>query len=85
MSEYASTWISWTAIPVGAGWAIAVGIIEDSKGKRKVRVAKGKFKATGNGEFPISQAQKFNMKPSDWPQVKAAVDEYMEVLNAKTE
>ena len=41
--DYAAKWETWTLIPAGAGWAFAVGIIEQS-GRRRVRVAKGKMK-----------------------------------------
>ena len=78
-SRYAAKWETWTMIPVGAGWAFAVGIIEQS-GRRRVRVAKGKVKVAASGELPITQQAKFNLKPADWKALRAAIDQYIAQL-----
>lgn len=79
--DYAVTWETWTLIPAGAGWCFAVGIITTDNGtRRRVRVAKGKVKAAAKGELPIAQQAKFNLKPADWEQLRAAIDAYVEQL-----
>lgn len=81
--QYAARWIDWVTMPVGAGWAFAVGIIEQGRGGRfRVRVAKGKIKAVKAGELPITQQAKFNLKPSDWPALRDAIDLYIARLDA---
>jgi hypothetical protein len=77
--RFAAKWETWTMIPAGAGWAFAVGIIEQS-GRRRVRVAKGKMKVAAAGELPISQQSKFNLKPADWKALRAAIDQYIAQL-----
>lgn len=88
MADYASEWQEWTIVPVGAGWAFAVGVIKQSGGQIKVRVAKGKMKAAASGELPITQAQKFNLKRSDWegkgegqPGLRELIDRYVAQLD----
>jgi hypothetical protein len=66
-------------IPARAGWAFAVGIIEQS-GRRRVRVAKGKVKVAAAGELPITQQLKLNLKPADWKALRAAIDQYITQL-----
>jgi hypothetical protein len=83
-SRYAARWETWTLIPAGAGWAFAVGIIEQS-GRRRVRVAKGKIKIAGPNELPITQQLKFNLKPADWKPLRAAIDQYIAELASGTE
>jgi len=78
-TRYAASWETWTLIPAGAGWAFAVGIIEQS-GRRRVRVAKGKIKIAGPNELPISQQLKFNLKPADWKPLRTAIDQYVAQL-----
>jgi hypothetical protein len=78
-SRYAAHWDTWTLIPAGAGWAFAVGIIEQS-GRRRVRVAKGKIKIAGPNELPITQQLKFNLKPADWKPLRTAIDQYVAQL-----
>jgi hypothetical protein len=78
-SRYAANWDTWTLIPAGAGWAFAVGIIEQS-GRRRVRVAKGKIKIAGPNELPITQQLKFNLKPADWKPLRTAIDQYVAQL-----
>lgn len=78
-NRYETTWDTWTLIPAGAGWAFAIGIIE-SGGRRRVRVAKGKIKVAAQGELPISQVNKFNLKPADWKPLRAAIDQYIAQL-----
>jgi len=64
-----------TVIPIGGGWAYAVGETESGL----IRIAKGKLSgATTNA--PVSQGMKLNLKPKDadqWEQIKAAVDALM--------
>jgi hypothetical protein len=81
-SQYAAKWETWTLIPAGAGWSFAVGIIEQD-GRRRVRVAKGKFKVASAGELPITQQAKFNLKPADWKPLRAAIDQYIAELEAE--
>lgn len=85
--QYAAKWLSWVTIPAGAGWAFAVGVIEQGKaGRFRVRVAKGKMKIVGPGELPITQQAKFNLKASDWPALRDAIDQAIADLgSARTE
>lgn len=83
-NDYAANWETWTLIPAGAGWAFAVGIIEQ-RGRRRVRVAKGKMKVTGPGELPITQQLKFNLKPADWRPLREAIDLYVAQLQSSTD
>ena len=80
--DYAAKWDTWTLIPAGAGWAFAVGIIEQS-GRRRVRVAKGKIKVASPGELPITQQSKFNLKPADWKLLREAIDQYIAQLESE--
>jgi hypothetical protein len=80
--DYAAKWETWTLIPAGAGWAFAVGIIEQS-GRRRVRVAKGKIKVASPGDLPITQQSKFNLKPADWKPLREAVDQYIAQLESE--
>jgi hypothetical protein len=80
--DYAAKWETWTLIPAGAGWAFAVGIIEQS-GRRRVRVAKGKMKVASPGELPITQQSKFNLKVSDWKLLREAIDQYIKQLESE--
>ena len=83
-NRYAAKWDTYTLIPAGAGWAFAVGIIE-SGGRRRVRVAKGKMKVAAQGELPISQVNKFNLKPADWKSLRTAIDQYIAQLEAEAQ
>jgi hypothetical protein len=83
-NRYAAKWETWTLIPAGAGWAFAVGIIEQG-GRRRVRVAKGKMKVAGAGELPITQQAKFNLKPADWKSLRTAIDQYIAQLESEKE
>jgi len=83
-SRYAANWETWTLIPAGAGWAFAVGIIEQS-GRRRVRVAKGKIKIAGPNELPITQQLKFNLKPADWKPLRTAIDQYVAQLASEAQ
>jgi hypothetical protein len=83
-NRYAAKWDTWTLIPAGAGWAFAVGIIE-SGGRRRVRVAKGKMKVAAQGELPITQQNKFNLKPADWKSLRTAIDQYIAQLETEAE
>ena len=80
--QYAAKWETWTLIPAGAGWAFAVGIIEQS-GRRRVRVAKGKIKVASPGELPITQQTKFNLKVADWKLLRQAIDQYIAQLQSE--
>lgn len=80
--DYAAKWDTWTLIPAGAGWAFAVGIIEQS-GRRRVRVAKGKIKVSAPGELPITQQSKFNLKPADWKPLREAIDQYIAQIESE--
>jgi hypothetical protein len=82
--DYSAKWETWTLIPAGAGWAFAVGIIEQS-GRRRVRVAKGKIKVAAPNELPITQQSKFNLKPSDWKTLRTAIDQYIAQLETEAQ
>ena len=82
--DFAAKWDTWTLIPAGAGWAFAVGIIEQS-GRRRVRVAKGKMKVASPGELPITQQSKFNLKVADWKLLREAIDQYIAQLESETQ
>jgi len=66
-----------TVIPIGGGWAYAVGETESGL----IRIAKGKISgAITLTNAPVSQGMKLNLKPKDadqWEQIKAAVDALM--------
>ena len=67
-----SMWTSSKLLPLGGGWAFAVGVLEDGT----IRIAKGKTEGA-NANAPISQVQKLNLKAKDrqtWEQIKAEVD-----------
>ena len=81
--DFAAKWDTWTLIRAGAGWAFAVGIIEQS-GRRRVRVAKGKMKVASPGELPITQLNKFNLKVADWKLLRGAIDQYIAHLESET-
>ena len=81
-NRFAAKWETWTLIPAGAGWAFAVGIIEQG-GRRRVRVAKGKMKVAGPGDLPITQQAKFNLKPADWKSLRTAIDQYIAQLESE--
>jgi hypothetical protein len=83
-NRYAAKWETWTLIPAGAGWAFAVGIIE-AGGRRRVRVAKGKMKVSSPAELPITQQNKFNLKPADWKLLREAIDQYIAQLESETQ
>ena len=75
--DYSSKWLSASEPhPLGAGWYVQVGIIEDSQGGRKVRVARGKASVQGG----ITQSQKFNLKAKEWPWIKEQVEKYLAEL-----
>jgi len=50
--------LEFTILPIGQAWSFRVAIIEDGRGVRKVRVAKGKVRADGS----FAQVQKVNFK-----------------------
>jgi len=76
MSVRATVWKQGaTVIPIGGGWAYAVGETESGL----IRIAKGKLSGA-NTNAPVSQGMKLNLKPKDsdqWEQIKAAVDALM--------
>jgi hypothetical protein len=75
--DYSSKWIA-AAEPfaLGAGWYVQVGIIEDSQGGRKVRVARGRANPQGG----ITQSQKFNLKAKEWPWIREQIEKYLAQL-----
>lgn len=83
--EYGTTWLTATIIPLGGAWAFAVGIVRDSAGVEKLRIAKGKVNADADldaGDAPVTQVQKFNIKKRDeWEKIKAAVDAALDELD----
>ncbi len=71
--DHSSTWIISETRPLGAGWYVQVGIIQDSQGKRKVRVARGRANLQGG----ITQSQKINIKPKEWPWLREQLDRFI--------
>jgi hypothetical protein len=71
--DYSSKWIVSEMHALGAGWYVQVGIIEDSQGKRKVRVARGRANPQGG----IIQSQKINLKPKEWPWLREQLDRFI--------
>jgi len=71
--DYSSKWIASEMHALGAGWYVQVGIIEDSRGTRKVRVARGRANPQGG----IIQSQKINLKPKEWPWLREQLDRFI--------
>jgi protein involved in polysaccharide export with SLBB domain len=81
--DFSSTWIEFDMIQVGGGYAYQIGIIEDNTTHaRKVRVAKGRLTVLPDGRAAVKQAQKLNLKSKEWPQVRQAIEKYLEKLQA---
>ena len=97
MAEYKkfeSNWEAYDLIKLGGFWAICIGIIVDSTGIRKLRIAKGKIKGKvfrdEKGEIqyelydkkdPISQVNRVNITDvEDWEQIKKLVDKWITKL-----
>ncbi len=75
--DYSSKWIAASEpFALGAGWYVQVGIIEDSQGGRKVRVARGRANPQGG----ITQSQKFNLKAKEWPWIREQIEKYLAQL-----
>ena len=75
--DYSSKWIvSSEPYALGGGWYVQVGIIEDSQGGRKVRVARGRANPQGG----ITQAQKINLKAKEWPWLREQIEKYVAQL-----
>ena len=75
--DYSSKWIAASEPhPLGAGWYVQVGIIEDVQGGRKVRVARGRASPQGG----ITQSQKFNLKAKEWPWIREQIEKYLAQL-----
>jgi len=80
--DYSSKWIATSEPhPLGGGWYVQVGIIEDSQGGRKVRVARGKPSIQGG----ITQSQKFNLKAKEWPWIREQIEKYLAQLAQESE
>lgn len=71
--DYSSKWIDSETRALGGGWYVQVGIIEDARGDRKVRVARGRANPQGG----IVQSQKINLKPKEWPWLREQVDRFI--------
>jgi hypothetical protein len=81
--DFTSTWVEFDMIQVGAGYAYQVGIIEDNTTHtRKVRVAKGRLTVQPDGRAAVKQAQRLNLKSREWPQLRQAIEKYLEKLQA---
>jgi len=81
--DYGTTWETCHLITLGGNWAFAVGIVEDSRGTKKVRIAKGRLKENDReepGDCPISQVNKLNLKVKDWARVRALIDDAIKEL-----
>lgn len=97
MAEYKpfkSAWENYDLIKLGGFWAIAVGIIKDNMGIKKVRIAKGKVKGKvfkdekGKIQYefddkndPITQVNRLNIKTAEeWEKIKKLVDKRIKEL-----
>ena len=70
-------------IQVKGGFAYQIGIIEDNTTHvRKVRVAKGRLTVMPDGRAAVKQAQRLNLKPKEWPELRQAIEKYLEKLQA---
>jgi hypothetical protein len=92
--RFGSRWEGYDLIKLGGFWAIAVGIVTDSTGIRKVRIAKGKVKGKvyrdeqrqiqyelDDPEDPITQVNRINVKnESEWHRIKELVDKWIRKL-----
>ena len=92
--EFGSEWEAYDLIKLGGFWAIAVGIVRDNAGIRKIRIAKGKVKGKvfkdEDGEIqyellnekdPISQVNRLNIKSEkEWEEIKKMVDKWIKKL-----
>jgi hypothetical protein len=75
--DYSTKWLAVSEPhPLGAGWYVQVGIIEDPQGGRKVRVARGKASPQGG----ITQQQRFNLKAKEWPWIREQIEKYLAQL-----
>jgi hypothetical protein len=80
--DYSSKWLAASEpYPLGAGWYVQVGIIEDAQGGRKVRVARGRANLQGG----ITQSQKFNLKAKEWPWIREQSEKHLAQLTAMGE
>jgi protein involved in polysaccharide export with SLBB domain len=81
--DFATTWVEFDMIQIGGGYAYQIGIIEDNTTHaRKVRVAKGRLTVLPDGRAAVKQAQKLNLKSKEWPQLRQAIEKYLEKLPA---
>jgi len=94
MEERKNTFRNVHVLGLGGQWAIAVGIVTDSYGTEKIRIAKGRYKemaplkegelsqSLGDvDEFPISQPNKFNIKrAAEWEAVSTLVEKLLPQL-----
>jgi|GEM_PF-4589966 len=77
--DFSSTWIDSQIVMLGMGWAYQIGVIRDSDGTLKIRIAKGQLK----DPTTVSQRQKFNIKRrKEWEQIKPLVEEYLTKLES---
>jgi len=91
---FGSSWEKYDIVPLGGFWAICVGIVTDSMGIKKVRIAKGKIRGRvwrdekGNIQYelddknnPISQVNRINIKSApEWQEIKKLVDKSIKKL-----
>lgn len=96
--RFESSWEAYDLIKLGGFWAICIGIVVDSTGIRKLRIAKGKVEGKvfkdekGNIQYelddkndPITQVNRFNInRKSDWMQIKKLVEKYLPKLEEKS-
>jgi hypothetical protein len=81
--DFTSSWVEFDMIQVKGGYAYQIGIIEDNMTHtRKVRVAKGRLTILPDGRAAVKQAQKLNLKPKEWPELRQAIEKYLEKLQA---
>ena len=91
---FSSEWEDYDLIKLGGFWAIAVGLVVDNMGIKKIRIAKGKVKGKvfkdERGEIqyelydkndPIAQVNRLNIKTAgEWQEIKKLVDKWMAKL-----
>lgn len=88
---FSSQWEDYDLIKLGGFWCVAVGIVRDNTGIRKLRISKGKVKGKvfkdEKGEIqyelydkkdPISQVNRLNIKSvEEWSKIKIFVEKWM--------
>lgn len=92
--KFESNWEAYDLIKLGGFWAICIGMVVDSTGIRKLRIAKGKIKGKvfknekkeiqyelDDKNDPITQVNRLNIKSvEEWQEIKKLVDKWIAKL-----